>query len=99
MASLLREAELTSIIGAAHVVADRLKFLAGIEAILFAPDLKPHLKERSQLHRIVAENTWLFGEEFNLMVDDRSLTECLRVCPRSQVERPRRLTRIMTAAA
>ncbi|MDP4025732.1 ATP-binding protein [Methylobacterium sp. NEAU 140] len=78
MASLLREAELTSIIGAAHVVADRLKFLAGIEAILFAPDLKPHLKERSQLHRIVAENTWLFGEEFNLMVDDRSLTECLR---------------------
>lgn len=78
MASLLRETELTSIIGAAHVVADRLKFLTGLEAILFAPDLKPHLKERSQLHRIVAENTWLFGEEFNLMVDDRSLTECLR---------------------
>lgn len=78
MASLLREAELTSIIGAAHVVADRLKFLTGIEAILFASDLKPHLKERSQLHRIIAENTWLFGEEFNLMVDDRSLTECLR---------------------
>ncbi|MEL6790899.1 MAG: DNA mismatch repair protein, partial [Pseudomonadota bacterium] len=37
------------------------------------------LKERSQLHRILADNnTWLFGEEFSLTVDDQSLTEVLR---------------------
>jgi len=30
------------------------------------------------LHRIIAENCWLFGEEFSLSVDDRSLTEVLR---------------------
>jgi hypothetical protein len=78
MADLLRETELSAVIGAGHVVADRLKMLAGLEAILFAPNIRPHLRERSQLHRIVPDNTWLFGEEFNLMVSDRSLTECLR---------------------
>lgn len=35
------------------------------------------LKERTQLHRLVAENTWLFGDEFHLMVDDEGLNRCL----------------------
>jgi hypothetical protein len=60
-------------------VADRLKFIHGLEALLFDVDSKKLLKERSQLHRMVAENnTWIFGEEFNLTVDDQSLTEVLR---------------------
>ena len=59
-------------------VADRLRFLNGIEAILFDADSKKRLKERSQLHRIVAQNCWLFGEEYNLSADDKSLTEVLR---------------------
>jgi hypothetical protein len=78
LAELLRDVSLSSIIGAAKVVADRLKFLIGLEAILFDPELKARLRERSQLHRIVAQNCWLFGEEFSLSVDDRSLTEALR---------------------
>jgi len=78
LAELLRDVSLSSIIGAAKVVADRLRFLTGLEAILFDSELKKRLKERSQLHRIVAQNCWLFGEEFSLSVDDRSLTEALR---------------------
>ena len=35
-------------------------------------------RKRSQLHRILAENTWIFGEHFNLTVDDQSLTNVLR---------------------
>jgi len=66
------------IISAAKIVADRLRFIAGLEAILFDTDSKQRLKERSQLHRIIAQNCWLFGEEYNLSVDDRSLTEVLR---------------------
>lgn len=34
--------------------------------------------ERSQLHRILADHTWIFGEGFNLSVDDESLTAVLR---------------------
>lgn len=78
LAQLLKETSLASIIGAAKVVADRLKFLRGLEAILFDLDKKERLKERSQLHRIVADNPWLFGEEFALSVDDQSLNEVLR---------------------
>jgi hypothetical protein len=78
LASLLQDVSLASIIGSAKVVADRLKFLVGLEAILFDDGPKQRLKERTQLHRIIAENCWLFGEEFSLSVDDRSLTEVLR---------------------
>ncbi|QFT82026.1 DNA mismatch repair protein [Roseovarius sp. THAF27] len=79
MSKLLEEADLANVISASRLVADRLKFVHGLEALLFDPDTKKHLKERSQLHRMIAENnTWLFGEEFSLTVDDKSLTEVLR---------------------
>ncbi|MEC9356542.1 MAG: ATP-binding protein [Pseudomonadota bacterium] len=78
LATLLRNVSLSSIISAAKIVADRLKFLAGLEAILFDTVHKQRLKERSQLHKIIADNCWLFGEEYGLSVNDRSLTEVLR---------------------
>ena len=78
LAELLRDVSLSSIISSAKIVADRLKFLTGIEAVLFDPEPKKRLKERSQLHRIVAQNCWMFGEDFMLSVDDQSLTEVLR---------------------
>ena len=78
LAGLLREASLSSIISAAKVVADRLKFLAGLEQILFDPDMKARLKERSQLHKIIEDNSWLFGEEYNLSVSDKGLTAVLQ---------------------
>ncbi|CAB3896193.1 ATP-binding protein [Achromobacter mucicolens] len=77
LAQLLRDTTLSSIIGAAKVVSDRLKFLNGLEAVLFDPEPKKRVKERSQLHRIIAQNCWLFGEEFGLSVDDQSLTQVL----------------------
>lgn len=78
LAGLLRDVSLSAIISAAKTVADRLKFLTGLDAVLFDEESKKRLKERSQLHRIIAQNCWLFGEEFNLSVDDQSLTEVLR---------------------
>ncbi|MGC7404465.1 ATP-binding protein [Pandoraea pneumonica] len=77
LAQLLRDTSLSSVIGAAKIVSDRLKFLTGLEAVLFDAAPKQRLKERSQLHRIIAQNCWLFGEEFNLAVDDESLTQVL----------------------
>jgi hypothetical protein len=78
LAKLLEEADLGNIISASRLVADRLKFVHGLETLLFDPDSKKLLKERSQLHRMLADNTWVFGEQFNLTVDDQSLTEVLR---------------------
>ncbi|PYX12794.1 MAG: DNA mismatch repair protein [Acidobacteria bacterium] len=78
LARLLKRTTLSAIISAAKMVGDRLDFLSGLETMLFDPDLKKNFKERTQLHRILAGNTWVFGEEFALTVDDQSLTEVLR---------------------
>lgn len=78
LASLLKETTLSAIINASKIVSDRLRFIKALESVVFVKDYKKNLKERSQLHRIIADNTWIFGEEFNLSVDDRSLTEVLR---------------------
>lgn len=78
LAQLLRDVSLSAVISSAKVVADRLKFLDGLDSLVFDQDTKARLRERTQLHRIIAQNCWLFGEEYNLSVDDRSLTEVLR---------------------
>ena len=78
-ARLLEEADLANVISASRLVSDRLKFLSGIEHLLYDPETRGLLKERSQLHRMIAEgNTWIFGEEFALTVDDKGLTDVLR---------------------
>lgn len=77
LATLLQETTLSTIITAAKTVADRLKFISALESIVFDPETKGRLKERSQLHKIVAENTWVFGEEYNLWVSDKDLRRVL----------------------
>ncbi|WP_431264097.1 histidine kinase [Roseateles chitinivorans] len=78
LAELLKDVSLSSVIREAHVVTQRLLLLDGLETLLFDETLQPHVKERGELHRIVSRNPWLFGDEFALSVDNRSLTEVLR---------------------
>lgn len=78
LTELLSKTSLTSIINAAKIVADRLKFLHALELLVFDPVSKKTLLERSQLHKILAEHTWIFGEEFNLTVNDKSLNAVLK---------------------
>ncbi|MEO5335067.1 MAG: hypothetical protein H7839_23895, partial [Magnetococcus sp. YQC-5] len=79
LATLLQETTFSAIIKASKLVADRMKFLDALETILFDPEMKKHLKERSQLHKLLERNTWIFGEEFHLTASDKGLTEALRV--------------------
>jgi hypothetical protein len=78
LAELLERTSLEAIINASKVVADRLSFLTGLELLVFEEPSKSTLRERTQLHRIIAEHTWIFGEHFNLTVDDQSLTAVLK---------------------
>jgi Histidine kinase-, DNA gyrase B-, and HSP90-like ATPase len=74
---LLEKTTLTAIITAARIVTDRLDFLRGLELLVFDPVSKEQLLERTQLHRILANETWIFGEEFALTADDQALTTVL----------------------
>ncbi len=78
LAELLDRTTLAHIINASKIIADRLEFLQGLETLVFDDEFKHAVRERTQLHRIVAENTWMFGEQYHLSVDDQSLTEVLK---------------------
>lgn len=77
-ADLLQRTSLDAMITASKTVANRLTFLESLSILLFDKESKKQLLERSQLHRILSQNTWLFGEEFNLTCDDESLTSLLK---------------------
>jgi hypothetical protein len=77
LAELLKRTSLASIISAAKLLAGRLDFLRGLELLLFDPISKQQLKERTQLHKILEDHTWLWGEEFALSASDQSLNDVL----------------------
>lgn len=77
LSALLDRTPLTALIATSKEIADRLEFLKGLEELVLG-DLSKHVKERSQLHRILAGQTWVFGEEYALVADDNSLTTVLK---------------------
>ena len=78
LADLLRKTSLTAVINAAKAVTDRLDFLKALQLLVFEAKSRRQLLERSQLHRIIAQETWIFGEQFNLVNDDQDLSSVLR---------------------
>jgi hypothetical protein len=74
---ILTQTSLTSLITAAKTVTNRLSFIRALEILVFDPETKGKVKERSQLHRILANETWIFGEEYALTADDESLNTAL----------------------
>ena len=75
---LLERTSLSSIIALGKVVADRLDFLAGLREMVFDPKARKAVLERSQLHRILTNEVWLFGDEYTLAVDDEGLSAALQ---------------------
>ncbi|MDQ0763893.1 ATP-binding protein [Streptomyces canus] len=77
LSELLNRTTLSSIIATSKKVGDRLSFLSGLDTILFDSEPRRQTLERRQLHRILANETWVFGEEYALTGDDESLTKVL----------------------
>ena len=75
--TLLDRTTLASVIEASKRIGDRLDFLSGLDALIFDADSKKQTLERRQLHRILANETWVFGEEWALTGDDDRLTQVL----------------------
>lgn len=78
LAALLDRTTLSNIISATKLITDRLEFLQGLRELVFNVDIKKLTKERSQLHRVISPNAWIFGEQYHLTADDQNLTAVLR---------------------
>ncbi|HFK5565462.1 TPA: ATP-binding protein [Elizabethkingia anophelis] len=62
--SLLQKTDLENVVHFASQVADKTEFLNFLHEIVYGK-ISAHLKERSQLHKIVENELWLFGENYN----------------------------------
>lgn len=75
---LLRETSMPGIVRLGRVVADRLLTTTGLRSLLFDPGVYQRVLERQHLHDVLAENTWLFGEQYALFGSDEALRTVAR---------------------
>ncbi|QXJ23987.1 ATP-binding protein [Actinomadura graeca] len=75
---LLQRTSLSDIIRATTEVSARLDFIAALKQMVFDPKTSRTVKERSELHKILERETWVFGDAYALMVSDRSLDTVLQ---------------------
>jgi len=74
---LLERTTLDSILRLSSEVTHRLDFLDVLHKLVYG-DVAGHLKERSQLHRILEPDCWISGAHFHLAASDRSFREIIR---------------------
>lgn len=61
---LLHQTSLEEIVRFSSEVAEKEQFLNFLYNLTYGEDIAKHILERKQLHKIVAKNLWVFGEEY-----------------------------------
>lgn len=61
------------LISLAKQAEHRLEFLQALHYVVYDPDTSARVLERSQLHKIVEKECWIFGEQYRLLVSDQDL--------------------------
>ncbi|MGE5567250.1 MAG: ATP-binding protein [Parcubacteria group bacterium] len=88
--SLLERTELSNIISASSLIADRVAFLQTLEQAVFDPHWKKVLRERGGLDVLVRDNTWIFGEQFHITLHEAGLTRVMKRVAEDQGSKGRR---------
>jgi hypothetical protein len=78
VADMLRHSSLGQIVGAAAEVAQRLDLISTLRHVIYSPDVSSKMREVDQLHPLVKDQAWLFGEDWRLSRSESSLTNVLR---------------------
>ena len=77
LAELLTHTHLPEIIDVAKTVGDRLTFTYLLEQMVYNDSIGKTIKERSQFHKILLKELWVFGEKYALGTSDQSLRNLL----------------------
>ena len=77
LAELLTHTHLPEIIDVAKTVGDRLTFIYLLEQMVYNDAVGKPIKERSQFHKILLKELWVFGEKYTLGTSDQSLRNLL----------------------
>lgn len=76
--NLLDSTDLTHVIEVATTVTNRLNFIGALRKIFADPHLRKDLREVDQLHPMIAKNLWLFGDDWNMAMNEVGLTNVLQ---------------------
>ncbi|WKL21384.1 ATP-binding protein [Agrobacterium tumefaciens] len=76
--SLLGKTDLSNIIAASSMIADRVTAIEIIKQMVSDPDKRLSVKERGELDLIVQANTWIFGEQFHIALPEAGLTRVMK---------------------
>lgn len=74
---ILEYTTLPNIIATSNEVIDRIRFLTELREFV-AGNISEKVKERSQLHKILAKEQWIFGEQYKPGTSDMSLRNVLQ---------------------
>lgn len=74
---LLNRTGLSKVIGASTSVSNRLEFIAALDLMVYDPEANRLVGERAHLHKILENELWIFGEEYNQMISERGLSAAL----------------------
>lgn len=78
LVEILQETSLSSIIDTMTEIKNRLKFISGLEELIYNKQQNKNILERKHLHKILVNETWLFGDEYTYGVDDVTLKNVLK---------------------
>ena len=78
LAKLLTHTHLSEIIDVAKTVSDRLTFIYLLEQMVYNDSIGKAIKERTQFHRLLLKELWIFGEKYALGTSDQSLRNLLK---------------------
>ena len=78
LAELLTHTHLPEIIDVAKTVSDRLTFIYLLEQLVYNDSIGKPIKERTQFHRLLLRELWIFGEKYTLGTSDQSLRNLLK---------------------
>lgn len=78
LAELLKHTHLPEIIDVAKTVSDRLTFIHLLEQMVYNDSVGKAIKERSQFHKLLLKELWVFGEKYALLTSDKSLKNLLK---------------------
>jgi len=75
LVAVLQYTKLTNVIRTTKLITDRLRVIEMLKLLIY--DNRKFSNERDHIQKVIAENYWLFGEEFHLVTADKNFEQSL----------------------
>lgn len=78
LSELLDKTSLVNVIDTMREITNRLDLINALELLIYDTEHSKNIKERKHLHKIIVNETWVFGEEYAYGADDLTLKNVLK---------------------